>query len=224
MTAPEPVTRVIELSGAHRRKHFDFFNSMEQPHYSVCARMEIDPLLRWRETTGTSSLTVTMVYLIADAANRVPQLRQRIRGREVVEHETVYPSFTVDTESSDVFSFCSVPFDRPFENFNRLAEQRIDLMRTHPSFEDEPGRDDFLIMSAIPWVSFTAITHASHCPQTDSIPRITWGRHQRCCPASDVRKLPVSIQVHHALVDGRHVGEFFGILQESLLEPGKILG
>jgi chloramphenicol O-acetyltransferase len=35
--------------------------------------------------------------------------------------------------------------------------------------------------------------------------------------------MPVSIQVHHALVDGIHVGLFFGALAESLATWAKAL-
>ena len=43
-------------------------------------------------------------------------------------------------------------------------------------FEDEEGRDDFLFLSAIPWISFTSFSHAMHYTPADSVPRITWGK------------------------------------------------
>lgn len=211
--------RPVPLESPHRRKHFEYFRSMALPQFNVCAPVAVDALLAWLGGHDETSFTIAMVYLITDAANAVPELRQRIRGDGVVEHDLVHPSFSVETNETDVFSFCAVPFQQPFGAFEEAAQAQVQRMRTDPSFEDAPGRDDFLFLSAMPWIAFTGITHASRCPQDDAVPRISWGKYERRCACEPTRYLPVSIQVHHALVDGRHLGRFYEHLEASLATP-----
>jgi chloramphenicol O-acetyltransferase type A len=54
----------------------------------------------------------------------------------------------------------------------------------------------------------------------DSIPRIAWGKYFE---ENGKIKLPLSVQVHHALVDGLHVGQYFNAIQEILDNPLKYL-
>jgi chloramphenicol O-acetyltransferase type A len=194
--------RIVRFDDPHRRKHFEFFRRMDQPHFSITANVDVTELRR----RGDLKLTPAIVYCLARAANEIPELRRRIRGDEIVEHDVVHPSFAVKTDVSDVFSFCEVPYRASIEGFIADALLRMEERRRSPSFEDEPGRDDYLFMSAIPWVAFTAVTHAMHYHPVDSVPRITWGR---VFAAGDRELMPLSIQAHHALVDGQHAGLFF---------------
>jgi chloramphenicol O-acetyltransferase type A len=118
----------------------------------------------------------------------------------------VQPSFTVPTEVSEVFSFCTVDYDPEASVFIERALATIERMKTNPDFEDEPGRDDFLFMSAIPWVSFTGLSHAMHYTPADSVPRISWGKYFK---QDNKVLMPLAVQAHHATVDGRDMGRYF---------------
>jgi chloramphenicol O-acetyltransferase type A len=48
------------------------------------------------------------------------------------------------------------------------------------------------------------------------VPKIVFGRHRE---AGGRRWMPVSVEVHHALVDGLHVGRFFERFQALLDDP-----
>lgn len=70
----------------------------------------------------------------------------------------------------------------------------------------------------MPWVSFAGLNHAMHYHPVDSVPRITWGKFY----AQGERFLmPFSIQDHHALVDGQHVGAYTQLLEYILANPGE---
>jgi chloramphenicol O-acetyltransferase type A len=92
-------------------------------------------------------------------------------------------------------------------------------MQKAPSLEDEEGKDDYLFMSSIPWVSFTGLQKAMHQPG-DSGPRIAWGKY---FDAQGKTLLPISIQAHHALIDGRHIGAFFERVRTLAAEPEKFI-
>ncbi|MCB0587852.1 MAG: chloramphenicol acetyltransferase [Phaeodactylibacter sp.] len=207
--------KIVHFSDEHRRKHYEFFRNMSQPHFNICSRVDISrllPVLKKRHLR----FTPTIVYCVARAANDIPAFRQRIRGEQVVEHEVAHPSFTVLTEISEVFSFCTVTYQSGYSAFSREALSRIEAMQQRPSMEDEKGRDDYLYLSAFPWVSFTSVQHAMHYDPVDSVPRIAWGKFFE---ETGKTWLPLSVQAHHGLVDGRHMGRFFENIQFLLSQP-----
>lgn len=203
--------RKITFENAHRRKHFDFFKAMNHPHFNICANVNITNFIKL-VNNNKLRFTYSVVYAIAKAAMEVKEFRWRIIDGELYECENVTPSFTTYTEVADVFSFCDVPFTADYDIFIRRAEVKAAAMNKNPSFEDA-DHHDYLFLSSIPWVSFTMFQHAMPFHPTDSVPRITWGKYFE---EGDKIKMPVSVQAHHAVVDGRHVGQYFQTLERIL--------
>jgi chloramphenicol O-acetyltransferase type A len=166
------------------------------------------------------SLTVSMVYVISRASNAVPEFRHRIRGEQVVEHEIVNPRFSILIDN-DLFSFCAVEYAEDFSEFARRAEMNIADLKAHPDLEGNPERDDVLYMSPIPWVSFTSFSHPMQLHPADSVPRFAWGKYLK---EDDKLKMPLSVQGHHAVMDGIHMGRYYEKLQDYLHHPEVVLG
>lgn len=209
--------RKIKFTNEHRKKHFDFFNSMSNPHFNICAKVRISNLLEFIDKNNFS-FTYSIVYFISKAANNIREFRYRIRNNNVIEHNIVHPSFTVNTEESEVFSFCETEYNTDYQSFIKNTKQKVELMRTNPSFEDEADRDDYLFLSAIPWIHFTGLSHAMNYNPTDSIPRITWGKYIK---EKDSFLMPINIQAHHALINGKQMGQFYEKFQYFLDHPAE---
>ena len=205
----------IEFTNPHRKKHFEFFNAMNHPHFNVTVPVDITEFMSVIKAQKLP-FSYSFIYFLSRTANEIREFRWRIRGDDVVEHEAVSPSFTVNTDEADVFSFCTVPFTADFNRFIIEARTISEAMRSDPSIEDEEGRDDYLFLSALPWLRFTSMQHAMQEHPGDCVPRISWGKYYK----TEGRTLiPVSVQVHHALVDGRHVGAYFELLERQLAAP-----
>ena len=202
----------IVFDSIHRQKHFEFFNHMTNPHFGVTANVDITIFKKFVEHSP-HTFTPALVYLLARTANDIVQFRWRIRGNKIVEHNLVHPSFTVPTSDSDVFSFCYVDFEIDAVSFMKSARLRMHAMSETPSMEDEEGRDDLLFFSANPWVHFTSMQHPMHIPVIDSVPRVVWGKYQW---HGDRLLMPLSVQAHHAIVDGKQLSYYFELLQHYL--------
>lgn len=210
--------RTLDLDTWPRREHFRKFLSFNHPHFGISANVDVTALRKYIRQHG-HSFTVTLVYLIARAANGIPEFRLRIRGEAVVEHERVHPSFTIAT-AGELFGFCAVPYVEEFGRFAASAAEEMRRAKTHPRLEDD-GRDDLLYLTAFPWVSFTAFMHPMQQHPADSVPRFAFGRIFGD-PGS--QQMPLGVQGHHALMDGVHVGKFYTQLQYDLDNPGLALG
>lgn len=205
----------IQFTNPHRRKHYEFFKGMNHPHFNVTAQVDISNFAIYSKENQLP-FSLSLVYFLSRTANEIPEFRWRIRGEDVVEHKAVHPSYTVSTESADVFSFCTVPYTSSYDNFILKAREIQQKMWEDPNLEDEEGRDDFLFLSGLPWIRFTSMQHAMQEHPGDSVPRISWGKFYI---SENKTLLPVSVQVHHALVDGRHAGAYYELLEAQFASP-----
>jgi chloramphenicol O-acetyltransferase type A len=185
----------------------------------MCANVDLTtfyPLVKQRGL----SFTVALVYVLSRAANAIPEFRYRIREGKVIEHEVVHPSTTILVDD-DLFSFCTMDYIEDFSEFATRAAERIAYVKKHPTLKNEPGQDDLLFMSAIPWVSFTSFMHPLHLYPADSVPRFAWGKFFE---DGKFLKMPLSVQGHHAVMDGIHMGRYYAEVQDYLHHPGSVLG
>jgi chloramphenicol O-acetyltransferase type A len=100
--------RHINLETWPRREHFRFLSALDYPHFSLCANVDLTAFYPVVKQRGIS-FTVATVYILARAANAIPEFRYRIRAGEVVEHEIVHPSTAILT-NDDLFSFCTIDY------------------------------------------------------------------------------------------------------------------
>jgi chloramphenicol O-acetyltransferase type A len=99
------------------------------------------------------------------------------------------------------------------------AEEEIARVKKEPSLEEKIADDSMLFMSSIPWVSFTGFMHPMKLMPGDSVPRFAWGKFRE-----EASKLimPLSVQGHHALMDGLHAGLFYEEFQRLLDHPEEL--
>jgi chloramphenicol O-acetyltransferase type A len=210
--------RQIDMQTWSRREHFLTFNSYDHPHFNICANVDLaqfNPAVKDRDL----SITAALVYVLTRAANSIPEFRYRIRGQGVIEHQIVHPSFTV-LLNEDIFSYCEVKYTEEFPQFARRVSERIAFVKENPTLANEPGRDDYLFMTAMPWVSFTSVMHPLNLSPPDSVPRIAWGKFFE---NGQKLKMPLSVQAHHALMDGIHLARYYALVQELLDDPEELM-
>lgn len=206
--------RYLDIENWNRKEHYSYFKELDYPHFSICGNVDITEFIRFVKESG-SSFFLAMMFASVKTANSIDEFRYRMRQDKVVVHDKVNPSFTMMT-SKEVFGFCAAEFENSYSEFFSNASREIEKSRDNANIKDEPGRDDLLYITSIPWVSFTNVTHPIHMNPVDSIPRIAWGKY---FGENDRVKLPLSVQANHALVDGAHVGQYFIKLQKILDHP-----
>ncbi len=211
--------RYINLEEWSHREHFNLYKTFDHPHFGMCANVDLTafhPVLKQRGY----SLTIALVYLITRSANAIPEFRYRIQSEEVIEYAIVSPSFTILT-NEETFSFCTVNYMKDFSVFAERAAEEIAKLKKNPRLDTVSERDDMLYMTPIPWVSFTSFMHPMKLNPADSIPRFAWGK---IFEENGFLKMPLSVQGHHAVMDGLHIGRFYETIQNLLNHPEDSLG
>lgn len=80
--------------------------------------------------------------------------------------------------------------------------------------DNKTGRDDLVHITCMTWVTYTSFSHPmNYGNKCSSRPTIAWGKYFL---EGEKMILPLSVMVHHSLVDGLHVGRFYERLQALL--------
>ncbi len=192
----------LDLSQSARHSQAAHFAGYVDPRAGLCATVDAAPLVAWARARGLSVFATT-AWAVSAAANAVPALRQRLRSpTTAVEHPVVHPSVAVLT-TADTFTHCHLTHHGDPVAFCAAARPLIEAARTQPDLPAPPGDDARLFCTCVPWVAFTQVKHPVAGDQSDSVPRIAWGR------LSPTGQLPLALEVHHSLVDGLHMGRFY---------------
>lgn len=208
--------KYVDLENWNRKDHYYYFRGIDYPQFNLCANVDITKFYKFVKENGYH-FSVSFIYAASKTANSIKEFRYRIREDKVVEHEVIHPSFTI-MGNNDVFSFCKVVYNDDFKKFSADASKQIEITKNNVYIKDEPGADNLLYMTCIPWVSFTGACHPIHMHPVDSIPRVSWGKYFE---DNGKIKMPISVQVHHAMMDGLHVGRYFEMIQDILDTPEK---
>jgi chloramphenicol O-acetyltransferase type A len=210
--------RFLDVEGWSRRDAFRFFMAYEQPFFNVCAEVELGPTLAWCRARGASS-SLACWYVCLLAINAVEPMRYRLRGDQVWVHDQLSVATTVLNED-ETFRFCYLPYADSFAAF--CASAQAAMASEEAPMDGRPEEDALIHGSTLPWLRFTSVAHARRIgPAADSTPKVVFGRYTKRPDGG--ASVPVSIEVHHALMDGLHVARVFEALEQRFMEPERWL-
>jgi chloramphenicol O-acetyltransferase type A len=206
----------LDIETWSRRQQFEFFKDFDNPFFNICVNVDVTPLLALTHEAKSISFFIAYHFLSMKAANEVEPFRYRLRGDRVFVHDHIHAGTTL-LLADESFTFVYFDFEADFEAFHTRAKAAVERAQAGKSRLDErEGQDDLIHHSVIPWMTFTSISHARNWGRQDSVPKIAFGKYQ----ADGERiKMPISVEVHHALMDGLHVGRYFEKLESYFSNP-----
>ena len=203
--------RDLDMQTYKRKDHFEYFCNLAYPYVGVTVNVDITDLI-CKIKSENLPFFFTICYCVSRAANDVPEFRQRIRDGRIIEFNRCRTSHTVALEDG-TYCYCTLKDDMPYSEYIIYAAGEQEKAReTGTIGETDEETVDMFYISTLPWISYTSVIQPVPVP-ADSNPRITWGKYFR---QADRTLLPVSVLCHHGLVDGRHIADFYGLLEKEM--------
>lgn len=203
----------IDLDAWPRRPHYDFFRGYDHPFFNVCTDVRATRLYERSRGTDAPSFFLGSLWASLQAANAVEEFRLRLRPEGVWRHDRIDGGSTV-LRSDDTFGFAYFELADDYATFEARAREILDRARVAGApLDPADDRDDLVHLSVLPWVPFTSISHPRRHTTLDSVPKVVFGKHFE---RDGERRLPVSVEVHHALMDGLHVARFLERLEGAV--------
>lgn len=205
----------IDVDSWNRKELYCFFKDFAEPFYGITADIDVTKLYL-KCKSENQSFFVGSLYKILSAVNRCEPFRLRIESGELYRYDKIHVSPSIGKDNG-TFAFSFMHYHPDFSLFKSEVENEIEKVKKVDgmNYTADAARQDTIHFSAIPWVRFTSLSHARYLKGEDSAPKISTGKITR---SGDKYIMPLSVHVHHSLVDGKDVGEFIDLLQAIMDE------
>lgn len=204
---------LLNLENWNRATHFQFFKQMEEPFFGVTIEIDCTKAYQTAKARNTSFF-IYYLHQTLVAVNAIENFRYRISGDAVFVYDSIDGSATISRKDG-TFGFSLIKYHQDFNVFEQIARTEIErIQNTTGLFTRTFDETNLIHFSAIPWLNFTSLSHARSYTFPDSCPKISFGK--MTLAENGKRTMPMSIHVHHGLMDGLHVGQFADYFQDLM--------
>ena len=209
----------LDIANWSRRELFEFFIAYSNPYFNVCANVDVTRLLTLVREQPQVKISLAVHYFALRVANEIEPFRYRLKDEKVFVYDVINGGTTV-LLPNESFAYAYFDYHRDFKTFIAGMGAAVDDISTGSGKLKPTIRDDVIYHTTLPWISFTSFAHARTRGRGDSVPRFVFGKFFK---ENDRTLMPISIEVHHALMDGLHVGRYLNRLEEALADPERFL-
>ena len=204
--------RKIDIEHWDRKEVYHFYKGFDHPRFNITITLDVTKIYEKIKRKKTS-FYLTFMHLAMQEMNKIEAFKYRFVHEEPVIFDVIHASYTDLIQNTERFKIVRTDFLNDCQQFIKNAKEAS--IKQGDKFIDmsEEQRADLVYISTFPWDSFTQITHAHNHDNFDAVPRLTWGKYRE---ENGIKWMPLSIEAHHAFVDGLHVGKFIEQLQLHL--------
>ncbi|MGG5207617.1 CatA-like O-acetyltransferase [Chryseobacterium sp. MIQD13] len=205
--------KIIDIEKWNRKEHFEFFSKMASPYFGFTTEVDCTKAYDYAKE-NSHSFFATYLHRSMIAVNAVDELKLRIVDDQIVLYDTIHAGSTI-ARADGTFGFAFIPFSENFDLFNEAMQQEIEAVQHSTGLRLNNGDlgKDLVRHTTIPWNSFSALLHPTNFNNSESVPKITFGKFS----IRDGKKfLPVSVEAHHGLADGLHLARYMEEFQRQL--------
>ena len=203
----------IDINSWKRKSVFEFYKDFDDPFFNITANVDVTNLYRFCKENKLSIFLVNL-FVAIEVVNEIPAFKRRLLNGKVVEYETVNIGSTI-LHDDETFSFCY--FERNENIYDFIQKGKENIAKQNESKQLDPRLNELnaIHCSVIPWLAFTSFKHAKNFKNNDTIPKLTFGK---IFDENEQKRMPLSVAVNHAMMDGVHVGKYFELFQGKVNE------
>lgn len=214
--------KVIDMETYPRRAHLEYFMGMVHPQMNITADVDVTDLKRFCKEQGCSFF-LAFLHVVALSADSIPQFRQRIHkltadtdgspaSFEVREYEQSPTSHTEAT-GNEMYCYCCLNHHMPWAEYIESATKIQQQARETGTLDEDDEIEAFYFPTCLPWFYYRECMHPM-ADRYDSNPRLSWGKFEENFRGRLM--MPLTVAVHHGLVDGLHVGKLFERVEKNM--------
>lgn len=184
-----------------RTEIFAFFQDFINPFSTLSYEIEITEFYSYIKDKQLKFYN-SFMFIIMKSCNNIKEFRYRIKDGKIIEYKNVGLLFSYLNEEEDLI-IKEIEYTESFKEFGeRILE--IKSSSTKNKTPEEKSKDDFIVISSTPWISFTGYVPALRNKNAGA-PIILWGKFYK--NYENKMLLPISLTKHHGLVDGLHIAK-----------------
>lgn len=203
----------MNIENWNRKSQFYFFKQFEEPFFGVTVTIDCTVAYEIAKATD-ASFFLYYLHRSLKAANQLEPFGYRIDNNEVIVYDKVNASPTINRPDG-TFGFSYMDYYEDFDQFALEAQKEIERVQQTTGLVPASSNENVIHYSSVPWINFTSLSHARRFSCGDSIPKISFGK---MITENGKRTMPLSIHVHHALMDGYDVAKYIDLFQQLMNE------
>lgn len=197
----------IDLQTWERKEHYKHFINEVVCTYSTTTNLDITNLKSTR-------IYPAIIWLLTSTVNQMPEFRTTLTSEGVGIYDDMHPAYTIFNQKNKNFSGIWTEFNSDYNVFLHSYELDTAKYTSSTNYAPKPNRpSNTFDISMIPWFTFTSFNINVFADGKYLLPIFTLGKY---FDENGKRKIPLAIQVHHAVCDGYHVGRFVETLQTMI--------
>ena len=196
--------RELDLDTWNRREHFEFFCKFEEPFFGTTIQFDCTKAYIKSKELGVSFFIYYLHKTLA-AVNNIENFRYRIHDGKVFIYDKINISTTI-LRDDKTFGFSEVEYDQNLAIFVENYNNEVERVKNLTGLITKEYSENLVHFSAVPWVNFTSISHSRSFTFPDSCPKFSFGKMTE---ENGKKTMPMSVHVHHGLIDGYHLGLYF---------------
>lgn len=204
----------IDVKHWNRKDVYEFYKDMDLPRYQITVDLDVKRFYDYVKINKLS-FYFSFMWLVLKEINQIDNYKYRFIDGEPYVFDIISPSFTDKVEDGDTFKIVNTDYIDDILAFQEKAIKKSKDQGLKFINLDDEIRQDLVYITTFPWAKFTQTSHPSNIDSKDAIPRIGWGKFEK---QGEKMMMPFTIEVHHAFVDGFHVGKLINQLEKRIEE------
>ena len=205
----------FDVENWNRKTQYNFFKGYEDPFFNLTSNLNVTNLYTYCKQHKLS-FSLACLYVALKTMNEIVEFKLRFKNNKVYLCDELHIGSTI-LNNDNTFSFCY--FDNQ-PNLVAFIKNGKEVLKNHHNktekFEPKEEGLNLVHCTTLPWVSFTSFKHARNGDEgSKGIPKIVFGK---LFDENDLKKIPFSVEVHHALIDGFQVGILYEEMQKFIDE------
>jgi len=203
--------KIIDIDSWKRGKLFREYIDNLRMVMSLTVDVDVTNLIRFCKKHGLKFYPA-MMHVVSSVVNSHSEFKHGWdEGGNLIEWDAVFPVYTDFHAEDESFTRLATEYCEDIFEFCTRVEQtraRYDHLR---GFEFTPPKNSFDV-SCLPWVKYRHVDMHVFDEGKYLCPSVTWGKYD------ENRRMPLSMNLHHAVADGFHLSRFFNEVQDLILE------
>lgn len=204
----------VDLQTWNRAHLFKQYHGADLPYIIISARVDVTKLLQWSRAQGLS-FYFSLVHVATQTADRIENFHYRFIGEKVYRIDDNVPLITHIRKGEELFIMLEGKVTDDRREFCRDLQAKAED-RQYNKRNTVFSRHDMISFSCMPWMDYTQFVRTIIKDGEDNNPKLSWGKYTT--DSQGCTTLNFSVQVHHGLMDGYHVGLYYEELQRNLSE------
>lgn len=208
----EPNYTIVDFNSQSRGKLFKSYIDNMRIVMSLTVDIDVTKLIEFSKSNDLKFYP-TMIWIVSKIVNAHDEFKYGWNGDgNLIKWEYLSPSYADFHKEDESFTKLVTTFSGDlFEFHSRFMSDKEKYKSYRGFIENQPL--NFFDVSCLPWVNYKHFDVHVFDEGKFLSPVVTWGKFEA---EHGTYRMPVTMNIHHAVADGFHLSRFFNEVQELI--------